>query len=120
MPPDDPPIFRQLADELLFAGFDPPTSHVPAVTPAAAAAPPDEVDAGVGGHLGTVTDFEWFTAHHQLMDAAPEFAPELDYIWDPARRGAELVDVVERDIAQRRYDPNDDERFHGGGFVRGE
>lgn len=145
-PDDDTPIYRLLADEQLFdldlvgtfrsevpgepirAGIltaeitiSPRPAERPANIPADIP-PPDEHDAGAGAHLGSVTDVEWFTAHHTLMRDVPELAPELDYIWDPSTDGRGLVAGDERDIAHRagRYDPNTDERFHGGGYSSGQ
>lgn len=120
---DDTPIYQQLARERLFE-LDPPGE--PGAEPAPdipenipADAPADDHDAGIGGHLGTVTDVEWFAAHHRLIADAPDLAPELDYIWDPSTEGRKLVELTTApDIAPPagRYDPNTDERFHGGGF----
>lgn len=122
MPHDeDTPIFTQLAAEQLFE-LDPPPSQLPPPGAGDEAGPPDTHDAGLSGHLGTVTDFEWFAAHERLTREADEdLAPELDHIWDPARPGAAFLDPAQRDMAPAagRYDPGADERFHGGGFIRG-
>jgi hypothetical protein len=132
-PDDDTPIFRRLAAEQLFdLDLATPAPAVARVAPGdrtvevakqaadipADIPPPDDYDAGLAGHLGSVTDFEWFSAHHRLMAEVPDLAPELDYIWDPSTPGRALVDPAERDMAHRpgRYDPGMDERFLGGGF----
>lgn len=121
-PDDDTPIYHELSEAHARRNFaaDPLAQDLPD-RPPAADAPGDDHDAGAAAHLDTVTDFEWFEAHNRLMSDVPDLAPELDYIWAPelpAREVAAQLGPVVRDMAPTdgRYDPNADERFHGGGF----
>jgi hypothetical protein len=72
----------------------------------------------LAGQLGTVTDDEWRDAHERLIADMPGLGHELAYMWDPQLDPRSLVRPSEQDMApgHYRYDPNLDERFHGGGF----
>jgi hypothetical protein len=85
----------------------------PAVDPTATQ-PVDDL----AGNLGAVTDVEWRDAHERLIADMPGLSYELAYVWDPQLDPRELVRPDEQDMAPgpHRYDPNLDERFHGGGF----
>jgi hypothetical protein len=87
-------------------------------------APGDDWDAGLSGDLGSVTDDEWQAAHIRLVvelaasrDTAT-IADQFSYTWSPGSSGDRLIGDDEHDPAPAvgEYDPDDDERFTGGGF----
>jgi hypothetical protein len=88
----------------------------PTADPTAAQTLPTVDD--LAGNLGTVTDDEWRDAHERLIADMPRLGHELAYVWNPQLAPRNLVRPGEQDMAPGpyRYDPNLDERFHGGGF----
>lgn len=81
----------------------------------------------LAGDVSATTDDEWRAAHRRLAHDLAGIVPpaELSYVWAPdtpadlavAPRILDAPTTVPS--PDDPYDPSDDERFTGGGFIRG-